>query len=59
MLGSSSLSGPLADEIGELIDTESIHARSSALRADSIECRKVILYAVFARLWRCARPVDC
>jgi len=59
MLGSSSLSGPLADEIGELIDTESIRARSSALRGDSIECREVILYAVFARLSRCAQPVDC
>jgi hypothetical protein len=59
MLGSSSLSGPLADEIGELIDTESIRARSSALRGDSIECTEVILYAVFARLSRCAQPVDC
>ena len=58
-LGSSSLSGPLADEIGELIDTESIRARSSALRGDSIECREVILYAVFARLSRCVQPVDC
>jgi hypothetical protein len=48
MLGSSSLSGPLPDEIGELIDTESIRARSSALRGDSIECREVILYGVFA-----------
>jgi hypothetical protein len=59
MLGSSPLSGPLADEIGELIDTESIRARSSALRGDSIECREVILYAVFTRLSRCAQPVDC
>ena len=59
MLGSPSLSGPLADEVGELIDTESIRARSSALRGDSIECREVILYAVFARLSRCAQPVDC
>ena len=59
MLGSSSLSGPLAGEIGELIDTESIRARSSALRGDSIECREVILYPVFARLSRCGQPVDC
>ena len=58
MLGSSSLSDPLA-EIGELIDAESIRARSSALRGDRIECREVILYAVFARLSRCAQPVDC
>jgi hypothetical protein len=59
MLGSSSLAGPLADEIGERSDTEGICARSSALRGDSIECREVILYAVFARLSRCAQPVDC
>jgi hypothetical protein len=40
-------------------DTESIRALSSALRGDSIECREVILYAVFARLSRCGQPVDC
>jgi hypothetical protein len=58
MLGSSSLS-VLWPTKSASIDTESIRARSSALRGDRIECREVILYAVFARLSRCAQPVDC